>query len=184
MLALPLLGARCEKMARKPATSPCICSMVCSADVAGPVQVQDQPGPQALGRLQPEGPFDDHPGLVVYPLDRPARLPGVEVVQDLLLPVLKRMDEGRQLREVGPACPGITRSTPDGPCGDPSPCQRSSGTAPAVRTTSATAATSRTAFPASPGPPGRVPPGGGGTPTSTSEIPSAPPGTASPCTPG
>src|SRR3712207_8707713 len=53
---------------------------------------------QAVGRFQAVGALDDDAGLVVDALDRPAGLPGVEVVQDLLLPGLEGADERLQLR--------------------------------------------------------------------------------------
>src|SRR5579885_2829325 len=70
------------------------------ADHPVPDQVQDQPGPQAVRCLQPLRPLDDHSCLVVDPFDRPARLPGLEVVEDLLLPRLERPDEAVHLWEV------------------------------------------------------------------------------------
>src|SRR5947209_4332923 len=53
-----------------------------------------------LGKIW-ERPVEDHPRLVVQPFNGPTRLPGLEVIQDLLLPLLERPDEPFQLlREV------------------------------------------------------------------------------------
>ena len=69
-------------------------------DLCCPVDVQDQPGPQAVRPLQPIRPSQDHSGLVVQPFDWPTCLPGCKVIQDLLLPPLEGCDEAFQLRGV------------------------------------------------------------------------------------
>ena len=69
-------------------------------DVRRPVHVQDQPRPQTVCPFQPVAPLQDHPGFVVQPFHGRTGLPGLKVVQDLLLPRLEGPHERVQFGEV------------------------------------------------------------------------------------
>src|SRR5512147_2356696 len=79
----------------------------------GPIQVQDQTRPQALGRLQPVRPLGANPRLVVDPLHRRTRLTRIEIVQDLRLPPIV----GREERpEVQPQVFSLSAELPQPSC--------------------------------------------------------------------
>jgi hypothetical protein len=62
---LPFLGASWREDRSEARHQFVDCTNGMNHDILGSVQVQDQPGPQAVRGLQPIGPLDDHPRLVV-----------------------------------------------------------------------------------------------------------------------
>src|SRR5512135_865369 len=111
--ALPFLSARWVEMGLQPSgplsdllDRPTNCFRC-------PIQVQDQTRPQAVGGFQAVGPLGDHPRLVVDPLHRRTRLMRVEVVQDLRLPAVIRLEERP---EVQPQAFGLAAEFPQPAC--------------------------------------------------------------------
>src|SRR5512135_1586250 len=83
-----------------------------------PIQVQDQPVPEAIGRLQAIRPLGNHAGLVIDPLHRCTGLTRIEVVQDRRLPAVVGREEST---EVQAQVLGLPAELPQPPRGcDPS----------------------------------------------------------------
>src|SRR5512135_972969 len=63
-----------------------------------PIQVQDQPVPEAIGRLQAIRPLGNHAGLVIDPLHRGTGLTRIEVVQDRRPPAVVGREESTEVQ--------------------------------------------------------------------------------------